>query len=245
MAPLVSIIIITYNRLEFLKRSVSTVMENTTGDWELIVWNNGSTDGTRDYLDSLCGAAVRVVHHGRNIGLNALNPAFAMARADTLVSIDDDVRAVPPGWLDRMLDAFRVVDDLGFLCASVTGINQHARELGYRSVDYGQEVVLLEGGPVGGWCFMIPRRVFEEVSGFIEVPGLVYFYHDIDFVARIEERGYRAGVLRNVVVDHVKAPRTRIKERDRRRFGRMHGTLWKMPASWLTPRPGPDEENDG
>ena len=245
MAPLVSIIIVTYNRLELLKRSVGTVMENTAGDFELIIWNNGSTDGTRRYLDSLCGGPVRVVHHGQNIGLNALNPAFAEAQADTFVSMDDDVRAVPPGWLERMLEAFRVVGDLGFLCAGIEGINRAARELGYRRVDYGRGVVLLEGGPVGGWCFMIPRRVFEDMGGFIEVPGLVYFYHDIDFVARIEEQGYRAGVLCNVVVDHVKAPRTPIKERDRRRFGRMAGTLWKMPASWLTPGPGSDGDDDG
>ena len=247
MNPLVSIVIITHNRLELLKGAIGTVLENTEGTWEMIVWDNGSTDGTGEYLDDVAleDERIHVVHHDRNLGLNALNRAFAEARGEMFVSMDDDVRAVPPGWLDRMLAAFRVVDDLGFLSTTVRGIAANPDGLGYSRVDHGQGVVLLERGPVGGWCFMMPRRVFEGAGGFLEVPELLYFYHDIDIVARIEEEGYRSGVLESVLVAHDKAPRTPAKERDRRRFGKLRGKLWQVPASWRIGRDESGEDKDG
>jgi len=52
----VSIVLPTYNHLEFLPTAIHGILKQTYNDFELIVVNDGSTDGTREYLDRLMTA---------------------------------------------------------------------------------------------------------------------------------------------------------------------------------------------
>lgn len=85
---LVSVIIPTYNRLEFLKEAVSSVREQTYRTWELIVIDDGSTDGTRSWLKDSRIKHVVIPHcgmpgHVRNIGVRE-------ARSDYVAFLDSD-----------------------------------------------------------------------------------------------------------------------------------------------------------
>lgn len=51
--PLVSVILNTFNRRELLPLAIQSVIEQTGADWELIVVDDGSSDGTGEYLDTL------------------------------------------------------------------------------------------------------------------------------------------------------------------------------------------------
>lgn len=51
--PVVSVIMPTYNRLQLLRDAVESVLAQTYSAWELIVADDGSTDGTRPYLEAL------------------------------------------------------------------------------------------------------------------------------------------------------------------------------------------------
>lgn len=51
--PLISVYMPTHNRLNNLKRAVQSIREQTYIHWELIIVNDGSTDGTINYLDEL------------------------------------------------------------------------------------------------------------------------------------------------------------------------------------------------
>ena len=206
--PKVSILLVTCDRLAMLKQCVSSLLANTRDvEYELIVWDNASTDGTAEYLDSIASlhSQVRVIHHADNIGLNAIPACARLARGDYLLKIDDDVLEVPPQWLTEMIRAFEVVPRAGYLAANVVQdeVTNGAKppQDNYRTLDYG-EGVIVEHGPTGGWCTITSRAVVRRIGGFLEMPGSIFFPEDGDFARRCSRRLYRVGIVRDVRVYH-------------------------------------------
>jgi len=90
--PAVSVIIPTYDRLEFLKESAASVLAQTFTDFELIVVDDGSTDSTAQYLQELSSEDRRVRWlTGPNLGVSAArNRGARAARAPMLAFLDSD-----------------------------------------------------------------------------------------------------------------------------------------------------------
>jgi GT2 family glycosyltransferase len=116
----IAVVVLTYNRLHLLRRCVEDVLLRTSGKTsELVIWNNGSTDGTKEYLETLTDPRLRIVHSAENIGMNAYAKAFALATQDYLVELDDDVIEAPMNWDETLLDAFVRLPEVGFLATSL------------------------------------------------------------------------------------------------------------------------------
>ncbi len=64
VTPLISVIIPTFNRLGFLKEAVESVEKQSCRDFELIIVDDGSTDGTEEYLESRPVKHIRPEHSG-------------------------------------------------------------------------------------------------------------------------------------------------------------------------------------
>jgi len=102
--PLVSVIMPTRNRVDFLPRSIGSVLRQTYENWELIVADDGSEDGTRKYLrDS--GARIRVVSSPGLGAAGARNRALATAQGSLICYLDDD-NVMHPDWLKSVVWAF-------------------------------------------------------------------------------------------------------------------------------------------
>ncbi len=94
----IAIVVLTHNRVHLLRKCVENVLGSTSAATrEIVIWNNGSTDGTREFLDTVADPRTRIVHSDANIGMNAYARAFAMTSAEYLVELDDDVVDAPPG----------------------------------------------------------------------------------------------------------------------------------------------------
>ena len=65
---MITTLIVTYNRLEFLKQSIYSVLNQTVIPDKLLIYNNNSSDGTKEYLDSLDNNTVHVVNASINTG---------------------------------------------------------------------------------------------------------------------------------------------------------------------------------
>jgi glycosyltransferase involved in cell wall biosynthesis len=92
MSPAVSIVMPTYNRLEFLPATLDSVRAQTFTDWELIIADDGSCNPTRDYLRALAdGDRIRVLwlEHSGLQGV-ACNAAIRAARGTYLAFLDSD-----------------------------------------------------------------------------------------------------------------------------------------------------------
>lgn len=93
--PKVTVIVPTYNRAGLLGRAIGSILSQSFPDFELIIIDDASTDGTKAYLDDLArkDSRVRPVHNTENnypdISKN-LNAGLAMARGKYIARLDDD-----------------------------------------------------------------------------------------------------------------------------------------------------------
>ena len=68
----IAVVVLTHNRVHLLRKNVENVLLRTSpATREIVIWNNASTDGTAEYLESLDDPRIRVVRSEKNIGQNA------------------------------------------------------------------------------------------------------------------------------------------------------------------------------
>src|SRR5262245_34837999 len=99
-SPKFSVVIPTYNRLDFLKQTLSSVWNQTFADYEVIVVDDGSNDGTHDYLLDLDNK-VQVVRQANSGPGAARNCGVRKARGDYIAFLDSDDL-----WFPWTLDTF-------------------------------------------------------------------------------------------------------------------------------------------
>ena len=96
MPPAVSIILPTYNRLTYLQAAVQSVLDQTASDWELIVIDDGSTDESVAWLESLGEPRVSVIREQHTGNRSALrNIGVERASAEWIAFLDSDDRWHP------------------------------------------------------------------------------------------------------------------------------------------------------
>jgi O-antigen biosynthesis protein len=207
----ITIAVITHNRLHLLRRCVDDVLRRTSEKTrEVIIWNNASTDGTKGYLDALDDLRFRIVHHPENIGVNAYAHAFVLATQPYLIELDDDVIEAPANWDQQLLDAFLHVPMMGYLSASLADdpMDSQAQYMKYlrteRNAYARREVngVAILKGPVGGGCTMTSRELYDRIGGFRQNRKLAFWREDAAYVRDVHRLGYSSAVLEDLVVWH-------------------------------------------
>jgi GT2 family glycosyltransferase len=212
---MIAIVVVTHNRLHLLRRCVEDVLRRTSEKTqEIVIWDNASADGTREYLDALDEPRLRAVHHPENIGMNAYAQAISLTSQDYLVELDDDVVEAPPRWDETLLDAFVRIPKMGYLSANLVddpndSASQYIKYLREQRSAYTRHeiegIAILEG-PTGGSCTMTSRELYERVGGFGQNAKSVYWREDARYVRDIHRLGYRSAVLDNLSVWHAGSP---------------------------------------
>ncbi len=110
--PLVSVIVPVYNHVRFTAACLNSILrELSTIPCEVIVVDDGSTDGTAEYLASCSG--LTVVTHAKNQGfVRSVNDGAAVARGRFLHFLNNDT-LVTPGWMAALLRTFDSRDSVG------------------------------------------------------------------------------------------------------------------------------------
>lgn len=91
--PLVSVVIPTHNRLEYLKEAIASIKDQICKDWELIVIDDASSDGTWQYLSELNDDRIRVFRQSKNSERSAArNRGLSEAKGQFIMFLDDDDR---------------------------------------------------------------------------------------------------------------------------------------------------------
>jgi GT2 family glycosyltransferase len=207
----ISIIVPTYNRAHLLKECVENVLFRTSAlTTEIVIWNNGSTDGTQAYLDTLDDPRLRIVHHPENIAQNALRRLFALTSRPYLIALDDDVVDAPEHWDETLLEAYRRMPTVGFLCASIAYDPDDAasRYLKYMREEAGaftprdvNGIEILEGS-VGSACTITDRELYNRVGGYTEHGKLQYWHPEVPFQRAIRKLGFTSAFLVGLEVRH-------------------------------------------
>lgn len=112
----IDLVFITYNRLEYTKLAVPSLLADPTEDFSLTIWDNGSTDGTRDYLASVKDPRItRMVLSSENVKLHgAVNDVVERSKADLFGIVFDDF-IVTPGWTRTLAQAHADVPEFGLI----------------------------------------------------------------------------------------------------------------------------------
>ncbi|MDX2100683.1 MAG: glycosyltransferase [Leptolyngbyaceae cyanobacterium bins.59] len=94
--PKVSVCIPTYNRVQLLPYAIESVLHQTLTDLEVIVCDDGSTDGTAERMAQVQDDRVRYIRHPQNIGKsNNMRSGFDAATGEYFIKFDDDDRLTP------------------------------------------------------------------------------------------------------------------------------------------------------
>ena len=105
----ISVIIPTYNRLESLKKCLCSLLKTDRDDFEIIIVNDASTDGTKEYLNNLNNPKIKTIHHTENKGVSqSRNDGIKLSQSDIIAFTDDDCEAQDK-WLDNLAQNFMTV----------------------------------------------------------------------------------------------------------------------------------------
>ncbi len=215
-APLVSIIIPVFNKMEFTHRCLKAILQNTHyANYEIIFVDNGSTDGTRHYLQKLQRSNIRTVFNEQNLGyVGGCNSGAAVAKGDYLLFLNNDTE-VQPGWLLSMVNLAESRSDAGIVGAKLIYPDGKLQEAGgiifsdgngwnygrgfdpadprfnfVRKVDY-----------VSGAALLVKRALWDRIGGFDERYAPAY-YEDTDLCFSVRKEGFQVYYQPESVVVH-------------------------------------------
>lgn len=202
-----SLIVLNYEGLEVLTSCVETLRTAMGPDDELIVVDNGSTDGSPEWLREQ--SDVRSVLLPENTYIFGLNEGLAIARGRYVAFLNNDM-TVEPGFVERSLACF-TASDIFAVCPRIlagNGDEQGSRTAGfwsrgilfYQSLDHSEESTSCFFA-VGGQSFFDHAKLLE--IGSID-PLLWPMYHeDIELSYRAWKRGWRIVYAPHAVAHHL------------------------------------------
>lgn len=108
------LVVVTYNRLRYTMDCIKHVLQDSESDFELVLWDNGSTDETPEYLMSIKDSRLKhVILSKENVGQTAaMNRVWSASEADFVGKLDNDC-LVPPGWISVLARAHNQVPEFG------------------------------------------------------------------------------------------------------------------------------------
>ncbi|MFG0316884.1 MAG: glycosyltransferase family 2 protein [Planctomycetota bacterium JB042] len=192
--PVVSVVLPTYDRARTLERAVRSVLDQEFADLELVVVDDGSTDGTPALLERIDDPRLVVVRLGRNQGGNrARNCGIATARGEIVCFLDSD-DAYLPGKVGAVVEHFRAHPSVDVLVDSFEKVRFRDGRVVRRKVRRNPDLVdrddfrervfdrrLFKATP----ALSVRRRALLAVGGFDET---LRRRQDMDLLLRLAER---------------------------------------------------------
>jgi GT2 family glycosyltransferase len=228
--PTLTVLIVAWNSLDELARTLPALLPELEADDELILVDNDSRDGTAERVASMAPSA-RVLRNGHNAGFAAgCNAGAAQAKGELLVILNPDAAPLPgfgeairrPWAEERGWAAWQaLVADRGG-----TRINSAGNPVHFTGIAWaGSHGRPIEEAPaagavpaLSGACLAIPRRTWADAGGF---PERFFLYHeDVDLSLRLRLAGGELGIEPAAIVDH------------RYEFGREHKWRWLERNRW-------------
>ena len=219
--PSVSVIIVNFNGGEYLRNCVEHLCAQTVPDFEVIVVDNGSRDGSLAHVPG--DPRFRILDLGSNTGFAfANNRAVEIARAPWIALLNSDAFPAPE-WLERLLHAAKTRPEFSFFGSHQylfeppehlkgqgdildgTGDMLARNGLAWRRDHMAPaDLAVQESDEVFGACAaaaLYDKAAFNEVDGFEE--SYFCYFEDVDLSFKLRLAGYRCLHVADAVVHHV------------------------------------------
>jgi glycosyltransferase involved in cell wall biosynthesis len=188
MEPLVSIVIPLYNQGEFLSDSVGSVLSQTYKNIEVIIVEDGSTDGTTpDIADKFQSNIVRVIHK-KNEGLAmARNTGIEDSKGEFVIPLDADDK-LDPTFVEKTISSIQENNNIAVVYTDQMFFGEENKIMEMKDFDFSY---LLVQNHVSV-CSLIRKSMFEKVKSVNGVgynPNMKFGYEDWDFWISVGELG--------------------------------------------------------
>lgn len=207
-----SIIILTYNNLMYNNICIDSIRKYTKKDtYEIIVVDNNSTDGTREWLKEQ--KDIKVILNDENVGFpKGCNIGIeASSKENDILFLNNDT-VVTPRWLDNLKNCIYSDEKIG-AAASVTNNCSNYQSVSVPYIDVKDMIPFAEVNNISdeskweekvrlvAFCMIIKRNVLNKIGGMDEIftPGN---YEDDDICMRITEVGYKMMLCNDSFIHH-------------------------------------------
>ena len=210
--PKCSIAVIGYNRIEKTKYSVECILNYTKDiDYELILIDNGSSDGTLEYYKTVEHDNKKIIHITKNIGMNyAVLAARQNFKGKYLVQVSNDVY-VTKNWLMNLLICYESDPKIG-LVVPVSSNVSNFQEVDFEYTDYNDmqsQAASYNISDPKKWeermrlisiIYIFSREVLDTV-GAVD-PAHIHDFSEDDFAVRLRRNGYKLILCRDTWICH-------------------------------------------
>ena len=210
---MISIVIPSLNKVYYTRRCLESLLATVEAEYELVLVDNGSTDGTAEYLlEFRARAAALGIHtvlllHDHNVGAcTARNQGIALSHGSELAFLDNDIVLRDRRWLailrerlyadertavvtPKLLFPFPpyAIEHAGIAISPTGAIGYLGRGADREDARFNSNRELQGSASA---CILVKRTVLDEVGGFDEIFNPVQF-EDLDLLYRMRARGYR------------------------------------------------------
>ncbi|MDO8141866.1 MAG: glycosyltransferase, partial [Candidatus Brocadiales bacterium] len=211
----VSIIILTWNALDYTQKCVHSIQNHTNHPHEIVFVDNASTDGTVEYLRKLIKEHpnYKLIENHENKGFAVgNNQGVAIATGEYVMLLNNDV-LVSDGWLESLVESLEMDKNIGMvgpITNSISGRQQvnkipYTDEQGFYK--FAQEIRKTYKGRltpryrVAGFAVLMRKALYEDAGGLDESFGTGN-YEDDDLCLKVSRKGYAIMVDESVFIHH-------------------------------------------
>ena len=181
--PLVSVIVVNWNRREMLRYCLHSLARQTLGNHEVVIVDNGSSDGSLELKSDETLPRARWIVNAENRGFGvAVNQGMAVARGSFIALLNNDAEAAP-GWLAALVEALGPHPRAGMAASKIVAFDDHGvidkaghviypdgqnRGRGSGEKDEGQFDAIKEVAWPDGCAALYRSEMIDAIGGFDE-----------------------------------------------------------------------------
>ncbi|AOR24014.1 bifunctional glycosyltransferase family 2 protein/class I SAM-dependent methyltransferase [Clostridium taeniosporum] len=206
-----SIIILTYNQLEYTKLCIESIRKFTPENYyEIIVIDNNSTDGTVEWLNEQ--EDLKLILNQMNLGFPVgCNQGINVAKGENILLLNNDT-IVTPNWLNNLDKALYSKDNIGAVGA-ITNNCSNGQQIGVAyndiqemlefsdKINISNEEKWLYKTKLIGFCYLIKKQVLNK-TGLLDPLFTPGNYEDDDISLRILKEGYYLLLCNDCFIHH-------------------------------------------
>lgn len=213
--PLISIGILNYNGLKYLKKTIPPILKLNYPNYEIIVVDNNSTDGSIKYLRKF--KKIRVIKNKENLGYSkGKNICVKNCKGKYVLLLDGDILIKEKDYLEKILKEYNKLTKIAFLSPlmidknkndtkyygiyySFYGMNVHRRLVNYNKILKSKEKIKI--GSFNGGAVFFKKNFWEILGGYDESQPIML--DDFDISAKAYIKGYKNYLYNKMLVVHL------------------------------------------
>ena len=215
-SPSVSVVIVNFNGRALLMQCLRTLLDTDYPDYEIVVVDNASTDGSADEVKSCFGSnpKIKLVENRQNLGhAEGCNIGARRTNGHYIVFLDSDIEFEAANWLWELVNVMENDDSIGlaqakivlaqdkrcldYVCVAVDALGTWAANYGSKEEKLKENFEILAAS---SGCCIVQRSVFNQVGSF----DADYFIYDDDTDLSLRARllGYKVLFVPSALVIH-------------------------------------------